>query len=187
MAVGNDTGFLKNFGTQKLATIIVISALGAISSIAVGYAGKVLSLTPLGPAAGQLLAGLHVFWLVLVATVVKNRGAATVSGALIGAIGMVLPNHLGLLVFFMALLEGVVVDLALLPFNRITQSAALFAAGLSSASNVLVLQVFQVFPVSVPLGVFAAMYGASFLSGLVLGGYLSVRSLKVLKQFSYRP
>ena len=148
--------------------------------------GNVLAFTPLGPAAGQLLAGLHVFWLVLVAAVVKNRGAATVSGALIGVIGMVLPNHLGLIVFFMALLEGVVVDLALLPFKRITQPAALFAAGLSSASNVLVLQAFQVFPVSFPLGVLAAMYGASFFSGLMFGGYLSVRSLEVLKQFSYR-
>ncbi len=173
----------KKFGSQNLAAIALLSTLGAISSVGVGYAGKVLSFTPLGPVAGQLLAGLHVFWLILVVAVVRNRGSAFVAGALMGLIEMVLPNHLGPFVFFMALLEGVVIELALLPFRRATQAAMVFAAGFSSASNVLVLQVFEILPVSFPMEVYAAMYAASFLSGLALGGYLSVRSLDALERF----
>jgi ABC-type thiamin/hydroxymethylpyrimidine transport system permease subunit len=179
-------GTLKKFDSRKLATITLLSALGAVSSLAVGYAGTALSFTPLGPVTGQLLAGLHVFWLVLVAIITRSRGAATFAGALKGTIEMALPNHLGLFVFLMALLEGVVIDLVFLPFKQTKQAAILVAAGLSSASNVFVLQAFQILPVSFPPSVYVAMYGASFMSGLVFGGYLGARSLNALEPLIHR-
>ena len=167
--------------SRKVATVALLGALGGVSSVAIGWGGTILALTPLGPMAGQLLAGLHVFWLVLVAVLVKNRGAASAAGALKGLVEMMLPNHLGIFVFFMSLLEGAVVDLAFLPLRRVTPLAALVASGLSSASNLLVLQVFQLLPSSLSLTMYCAMYVASFVSGLVLGGYLSMKSLNVLK------
>lgn len=174
-------GSLKTLASRKLTIIILFSVLGAVSNVAVGYAGRFLSFAALGPVGGQLLAGLHVFWLILVALIARSRGTATVAGVLMGTIEMILPNHMGVFVFLMALLEGAVIDLVLLPFKRAKQAAILVAAGLSSASNVFVLQAFQILPFSFPPSLYAAMYGASFLSGLVLGGYLGVRSLNALE------
>jgi ABC-type thiamin/hydroxymethylpyrimidine transport system permease subunit len=169
--------------SRKLTIIVLFSTIGAVFSFAVGYAGGFLSFAPLGPIGGQLLAGLHVFWLVLVATFTKSRGAAIMAGALKGTIEMTLPNHRGIFVLFMALLEGAVIEFAFLLFKAPKRSLLLFVAGLSSASNVLVLQAFQVLPVVLPLSFYAGMYGASFLSGLVLGGYLGIRGTAALEQF----
>jgi len=103
-----------------------------------------------------------------------------------GSIEMVLPNHIGLFVFLISLLEGAVIELAFLPFRFAKRAVMFFAAGFSSASNIFVLQAFQILPASFPLSVYLAMYGASFLSGLVLGGYLGVRSLCVIEKFIYK-
>jgi ABC-type thiamin/hydroxymethylpyrimidine transport system permease subunit len=135
----------------------------------------------LGPISGQLFSGLHIFWLILVAALVRNRGAATTAGALKGLVEMFLPNHLGPFVLLISLLEGVVVDLAFLPFKRVTLPVTLLASGLSSASNIIILQVLQILPSSFPFVVYVAMYCASFVSGLALGGYLSVRILNIIQ------
>jgi len=176
----------KKTNSRKLAVIILFSALGAVASVAVGYAGNILSFAPLGPVGGQLLAGLHVFWLVLVACITRSRGAAIIAGALKGTIEMVMPNHLGLFVFLMSVLEGAVIELVLLSFKSPKRAVILIAAGLSSASNVFVLQAFQILPASLSSSVYVAMYGASFLSGLAFGGYLAIRSLHVIEQFVYK-
>jgi hypothetical protein len=78
---------------------------------------------------------------------VKDRGAATATGALKGIVEMMLPSHQSVLVFFMSLLEGAVVDLAFLPLRRPKPLAILLASGISSASNLLVLQSFHLFAI----------------------------------------
>ena len=174
----------KLLSSKKLALIIVLSAVGGISSVLVGYAGGFLSFIPLGsPVAGQLLAGLHVLWLILVAVLTKIRGAATMAGAVKGTVEMFLPNHLGFLVFFMSLFEGLIIDLSLLSFGGYKRLPILFGSGLSSASNVVVLQVFQILPATLPPQIYLGMYAASFCSGLVLGGYLGVKTLGGLRKF----
>ena len=167
--------------SRKIAAVALLGSLGGVSSAAIGWGGTVLALTPLGPIAGQALAGLHIFWLVLVAVLVKSRGAATATGALKGVVEMMLPNHLSVFVFFVSLLEGVVVDLAFLPLRRATHLTILLASGISSTSNLLVLQAFQLLPSGFSMTVYLAMYGASFVSGLALGGYLSMKSLSAVK------
>jgi ABC-type thiamin/hydroxymethylpyrimidine transport system permease subunit len=179
---GNEMCALEEPQTKKLSIIIVLSALGGVSSLAIGYAGKLISFAPLGPISGQILAGLHVFWLILVAALVRSRGAATTAGALKGLVEMLLPNHLGSFVFLISLIEGFVVDLAFLPFKRVTLPVTLLASGLSSASNIAILQVFQILPSSFPLVIYVAMYFASFVSGVILGGYLSVKALSAVRQ-----
>jgi ABC-type thiamin/hydroxymethylpyrimidine transport system permease subunit len=168
--------------TNKLAIIIILSALGGVSSLAVGFAGSFFSFVPLGPIAGQLLAGLHVFWLVLVAALVKSRGAATTAGALKGIVEMLLPNHIGPFVFLISFVEGVAVDLAFLLVKQKSPVVVLVASGLSSASNIIVLQVFQILPSTFPLAVYLGMYCASFVSGLLLGGYLSLKVMSAVER-----
>ncbi|MCW3995135.1 MAG: ECF transporter S component [Candidatus Bathyarchaeota archaeon] len=164
--------------SKQLAILIILSALGGISSLIIGYAGSLLSLIPVGsPAVGQSLAGLHVVWLVLVIAIVRIQGAATMAGALKGLVESFLPNHLGPLVFFISLFQGLVMDAVLLPFGSQRHLPVLFASGLASASNVFVLQLFQLLPKTLPLMVYAGMYAVSFASGLVLGGYLGIKTL----------
>ncbi len=172
---------------RKLGILILLSSLGGITSFFVGYAGDFLSFIPVGRfIAGQLLAGLHVFWLILVAIIVKHRGAATVAGGLKGLIEMFMPNHLGPFVFLMSLFEGFVIDVVRAPFRRVSPTLVYLASGFSAASNVLVLQLF-VFP-NLPLiaeistSVYAGMYTTSFFSGILFGGYLSLKTLSSLRQ-----
>jgi len=174
----------KKSQSRQLAIIIILSALGGVASLAIGYAGKLISFAPFGPVSGQILSGLHVFWLILVAVLVRNRGAATAAGGLKGIVEMLLPNHLGPFVFLISLLEGIVVDLAFLPFKRVTPAVAFVASGLSSASNIVILQVFQILPSTFPLVVYAGSYLVAFASGLMLGGYLSIRTMGVLQQIT---
>ncbi len=165
--------------TRKLATIALLSALGGLSSLLVGFVGNFLSFLPLGGfISGQLLSGFHVYWLVLAAAIVNKRGAATFAGVLKGAVEMLLPNHLGPFVFVLSLVEGLAVDAVLTTFGRFGFRSFLLAAGISSASNVLVLQVI-LFP-NLPSPVLVGMYLASCVSGIVFGGYLCLKTLNGL-------
>ncbi len=104
-------------------------------------------------------------------------------GAVKGAVEMFLPSHLGPFVFLISLLQGFAVDVVLLPFGIFKRLPILVASGLASASNVLVLQAFQILPATLPPPIYAGMYVASFCSGLVFGGYLSIKTLGGLQRF----
>ncbi len=177
-------GLKRGWPSRKIATIVLVGALGGVSSFAIGWSGTILSLTPLGPVGGQALSGLHIFWLIITAALVQRHGAATATGALKGMIEMMLPNHLGVFVFIMSLFEGAIVDIVFLPLRRATPFAVLLAGGLASASNLIVLQLFQFLPSAFSFTIYLAMYGASFVSGLVFGGYLSSKILKAAGQLT---
>ncbi len=112
---------------------------------------------------------------------IRNRGAATFVGALKGAMEMLLPNHLGPFVFLLSLVEGLTVDLMLLPFGKNRPLLVYLAAGLSSASNVAILQLFLL--PYLPTGALLSMYLTSFSSGILFGGYLGLKSLTGLERF----
>jgi ABC-type thiamin/hydroxymethylpyrimidine transport system permease subunit len=169
----------KRNNLRYLATLIVLSSLGGSTSVLVGYAGELLSSVTLLPfVAPQLLSGLHVFWLILAAMMVPMRGSATAAGALKGLIEASFFSHLGLFSFTVSLLEGVVADVALALLKRKRASSVYVAGGLSSASNLLIVQL--LFLSSLPILIYALAYFAAFLSGLVFGGYLAIRVLKVI-------
>ncbi len=172
----------RSWTSRKIATVVLLGALGGVSSFAIGWGGTMISLTPLGPIGGQALSGLHILWLIIAAALVQRHGAATATGALKGVIEMMLPSHLGVFAFIMSLFEGAVVDIVFLPLRRATPLAVLLAGGLASASNLIVLQLFQFLPSAFSFKVYLAMYGASFVSGLVFGGYLSSKILKAAGQ-----
>ena len=73
--------------TREIATIAVLASLGGTLSTFVGYLGNIINLSlgiPFG--AGQFLAGLHVFWIVLIRTLVPRNTAGTSGGLLKGLI-----------------------------------------------------------------------------------------------------
>jgi len=166
-------------GAKSLAVILVFSALGSVNSVLVGYAGRFLStLTTFSFIVPQLLSGLHVFWLVLVALLVRTRGSATLAGALKGLIEASLFSHLGVFSFVVSLIEGAVVDLVFALMKRKRSFAVYVAGGLSSASNLIIVQLF--FLPAQPTIVYASAYFAAFLSGLLFGGYLTTKVLKII-------
>ncbi len=136
----------------------------------VGYAGSFIAFG--SPIVGQSLAGLHVLWLILAALLTKSRGSATLAGILKGSVELILPNHLGPIVFLISFFEGFIVDLVFLSTKTFGKKSILFASGLSAVSNVFVLQVFQILPAALPVWIFLGMYIVSFISGLILSGYL---------------
>jgi ABC-type thiamin/hydroxymethylpyrimidine transport system permease subunit len=114
----------------------------------------------------------------LAAMMVPMRGSATVAGALKGLIEVSLFSHLGLFSFAVSFLEGVVADVVLALLRRNWAFSVYVAGGLSSASNLLIVQLF--FLPSLPILIYALAYFAAFLSGLVFGGYLTTKVLKVV-------
>jgi energy-coupling factor transport system substrate-specific component len=170
------------FDSRELALIIILSSLGAVVSVPVGHAGNFLKTTGLPAGASQLLAGVHVLWLILAAVLVERRGAASMTGVLKGLVEMTLFSYHGVLVLLISAVEGCMVDLVLLPLKKDDTKSICIASGLSSASNVAVLQFAAMLPL--PPAVFASMYLASFVSGLIFAGYLGKRVLDIISRNS---
>ena len=165
--------------TKNLAVILVFSALGSVNSVLVGYAGRLLStLTIFSIIVPQLLSGLHVFWVVLVKLLLPKHGSATAAGALKGLIEASLFSHLGVFSFAVSLMQGAVVDLVFALLKKKRSYAVYVAGGLSSASNLIIIQLF--FLPAQPTLIYASAYIAAFLSGLLFGGYLTAKVLKVV-------
>ncbi|WP_461368985.1 ECF transporter S component, partial [Candidatus Darwinibacter acetoxidans] len=75
------------FATRDLLIMAVLSGIGGVLSTYVGYLGNLLNRlfgVPFG--AGQFVAGLHVFWIILAAGLVRRPGAATIVGLLKGVV-----------------------------------------------------------------------------------------------------
>ena len=169
----------KRVWTKNLAVILIFSALGSVSSVLVGYAGRLLAtFTMFSFVVPQLLSGLHVFWLVLTALMVPTRGSATVTGALKGLIEISLFSHLGIFSFAVSLTEGIVVDLVFAIIKKRHKLSVYVAGGLSSASNIIIIQVF--FLPAQPTLIYASAYFAALLSGLLFGGYLTTKVQKTI-------
>jgi len=147
--------------------------------VLVGYAGQLLSSITLFPfVTPQLLSGLHVFWLILAAMMVPIHGSATAAGALKGLIEASLFSHLGPFSFLVSLIEGAVADLVFALLKKNHAFSVYVAGGLSSASNLLIVQLF--FLPHLPILVYVLAYFAAFLSGVLFGGYLTTKVLKVI-------
>ncbi len=160
--------------SKRLLLITLLSVSGAVISVFVGYAGAMIAAFPFGAfVSGQFLSGLHVFWLVLAAVITKTKGTSLMAGALKGWAEMLMPNHLGPIVFLISFLEGVVLEIALLVFGTRNSWLVCLAGGFSSAANVLIVQFLVV--TNLPFAVYVGMYVISFCSGLFLGGYLGIK------------
>lgn len=159
------------FSTRDLVTIAVLSALGGALSTYVGYLGQLLNAalgTPFG--AGQFLSGLHVFWIILAAGLVRKPGAATSSGFLKGFIEFFTGSTHGILIVLVSLIQGIIVDIGISAVrNRDSLPLYCLVGGFSAASNILVFQLFYFS--GAPLLFITLLVILAFASGIIFAGY----------------
>ncbi len=171
----------RSFTSRELSLLAILSALGGVVSISVGYAGSFLASIPFLPfGAAQIFSGLHVFWLALAARMINRGGVGTLTGILKGLVESALISFHGFLALPISAVEGAVLDICFLVFKRDGKISNGVAAGFSSASNVLVLQAL-VLP-ELPPTALIFMYSASFLSGFIFAGLLSRKVMDYVRR-----
>src|SRR5208337_857 len=167
------------FSTKDIVLIAILCCLGGVTSTFIGYIGSTFgSLTGI-PMGGQALAGLHVFWLVLIMAIVNKKGCGSLAGLLKGFVEFITGSHLGILAIPTSFLEGIFAEIGFWPFKKYSRTVAfVIAGGLGSWANVLVTQtLFSQFPGIYMFGSFSVF---AFVSGLIFGGYMSLGIYRVL-------
>nr|KXH72713.1 MAG: hypothetical protein AM325_01430 [Candidatus Thorarchaeota archaeon SMTZ1-45] len=171
--------------TREVVIIAVLSALGGSLSTFIGYLGNLVNITlgvPFG--AGQFMAGLHVFWIVLMRVLVPKNGVGTMGGLLKGTVEMFTGSTHGIVVVIVSVVQGVFVDIAgLITRNNqnITENSRViwwFFAGISSASNVIIFQLFYF--AGVPDIYIVIISLLAFCSGVIFAGFFAWETLEFL-------
>lgn len=129
------------FSTRDLLYIAILACLGGVASTYVGYLGSAFgSLTGI-PYSGQLLSGLHIFWIVLIVAIVDKKGSGALAGLFKGFVEFVSGSHLGVGVVLVSLVEGAFAEAGFWPLKRHSRILAYVVSGaLGSWSNILVNQ-----------------------------------------------
>ncbi|HHW54656.1 MAG: ECF transporter S component [bacterium] len=167
------------FSNRDLLVIAVLSGIGGVMSTYVGYLGNLLNRlfgVPFG--AGQFASGLHVFWFILVAGLVRRPGAAASAGILKGAIELLTGSSHGVAIILISLVQGLLVDLVLLVTRRHNLLTYMLAGGLSAASNVFVFQL--LYFSGAPIGYILFISALAFVSGVLLAGSFGHSVLEVV-------
>ena len=164
------------YETSDLVIIALFCALGGILSTFVGYLGNLINRIlgiPFG--GGQIIAGLHVFWIVFIYLLTNRKiGVAVFTGIVKGLVELFSGSAHGILVLLISGTQGLIIEIILIIFlssnNKIIIS---FASALASASNVFIQQLIF-FNSQVPL-LFIAFIGCiSFISGFIFGGLFPI-------------
>lgn len=168
------------FTTRDLVTIAVLSALGGVLSTYVGYLGNMVNRmvgVPFG--AGQFMAGLHVFWMVIAFGLVRKTGSATACGLLKGVVEMLMGSTHGAVIVLVSLIQGGIFDgTMLLARNKESRFPNYLGAGLAAASNVFVFQILYLH--AVPTAYILIITILAFCSGIIFGGYFGLSTLENL-------
>ncbi len=160
------------FQTSDLVIIALFSSLGGIFSTFIGYLANLLnSILGIPFGGGQVLAGLHIFWLVFIFLLTdKKVGVAFSAGVLKGFVEFFTGNAHGLLVILLSSSQGLIFELILILFlGTKRRSIIAIAAGFAGLSNVL-LQQLLFFNSQIPITFIALIGLISFVSGITLGG-----------------
>jgi energy-coupling factor transport system substrate-specific component len=155
--------------TRDMLVIAVLSGIGGVMSTYVGYLGNLLNRifgVPFG--AGQFVAGLHVFWLIVAAGLVRRPGAATSAGLLKGCVELLTGSTHGVAIILVSLVQGIIVDLVLVIVRRHNLAGCMLAGSFATASNVIVFQLLYFSGAPVTYLVFIS--GLAFVSGLLFAG-----------------
>jgi len=171
--------------TQQIVMIAILSALGGSLSTFVGYLGNLINLTlgvPFG--AGQFMAGLHVFWIVLMRVLVPKTGVGTMGGLLKGTVEMFTGSTHGIVVVIVSLIQGVIIDITGITarndqdLNGNSRVVWWLGAGISSASNVIVFQLFYF--AGAPDVYIMVISLLAFCSGVIFAGFFAWETLEFL-------
>jgi energy-coupling factor transport system substrate-specific component len=165
--------------------IAILSALGGSLSTFVGYLGNLINLSlgvPFG--AGQFMAGLHVFWIVLMRVLVPKNGVGTMGGFLKGTVEMFTGSTHGIVVVIVSLIQGAIIDIAGLTtrkdqnLNGNSRVIWWLGAGVASASNVIVFQLFYF--AGAPDLYIMVISLLAFCSGVIFAGFFAWETLEFL-------
>ena len=171
--------------TQQIVMIAILSALGGSLSTFIGYLGNLVNLAlgvPFG--AGQFMAGLHVFWIVLMRVLVPKNGVGTMGGLLKGTVEMFTGSTHGIVVVVVSLTQGFIIDIAgLLTRNKNNPNGSSrvvwwLCAGASSASNVIMFQLFYF--AGAPDIYILVISLLAFCSGVIFAGFFAWETLEFL-------
>lgn len=177
----------KRMDTRELVTLFILSSLGGALSTFVGYLGNLINIA-VGVlfGAGQIIAGLHVFWIVLVRVLIPKRGSGTLAGFLKGIVEMFTGSTHGVVIVVVSLIQGFILDVPSVFPDGETQISVMerlgwwFFAGLSSASNVVVYQLFYF--VGTPWIYIGLITILAFCSGIIFAGYFAWETLTFLDE-----
>ncbi|MBU7023022.1 MAG: ECF transporter S component [Theionarchaea archaeon] len=168
------------FQTKDLVKIAILSALGGVSSTYIGYLGNLVNRflgVPFG--AGQLLAGLHIFWIVLAFGLVKKEGTCTMVGVLKGLVELFTGGKLGIFVILLSGIQGALADLLFFVLRKKNVYTFAVAGGISTAANVFVFQWF--FAPYSAIHFFTLVALISFVSGVAFAGVFAYNVLNVVE------
>jgi len=157
---------------RGLVLIALLAAVGGVLSAYVGYLGNLVNRlfgVPFG--AGQLIAGLHIVWPLLARLILGRFGAGTLTGVIKGLVEFLAGGTHGVVIVFVSLVEGLLVDLGLGSSRRGGLPLTMATGAVASASNVFAFQ--AIYFSGVSLSFILLMAGLSLVSGAVLGGYLA--------------
>lgn len=169
------------FSTRDLVTIAILSALGGVLSTYIGYLGNLVNVAlgvPFG--AGQIMAGLHVFFMIVAYAIVGKFGTGTAVGLLKGMVELFSGSTHGIVIVVISLIEGVLVDLTLAVFRKPTTLGYCIAGALASMSNVFTFQIIYFSGVPIVYILLIALMAA--VSGAVFAGYFGQGSYQILVQ-----
>jgi energy-coupling factor transport system substrate-specific component len=160
------------FSTRDLLVIAVLAAVGGVMSTYVSYlANQVNHLVGVPFGAGNVVAGLHVFWLLLMIAITRKMGAGVVGGVVKGFVEFITGSPHGIVVVLISAIEGVGAELGYWPLRRYRTLAYMLGGGLGAFANVLVFQV--LYNSYGNLYLFGAWGLLAFASGAVLAGYFT--------------
>ncbi len=165
--------------------IAILSALGGSLSTFIGYLGNLINLSlgvPFG--AGQFLAGLHVFWIVLMRILVPRKGVGIMGGLLKGLVELFTGSTHGVVIVVVSLVQGLIIDIAGMivrdedDLNGKSRIVWWLGAGIASASNVLTFQFFYF--AGAPDIYILVISLLAFSSGIIFAGYFAWETLEFL-------
>ena len=174
------------FQTNDIVIIALFCSLGGIFSTFTGYFANLLNSiigVPFG--GGQILAGLHIFWLVLIFLLVDRKiGVVLLAGILKGFIEFFTGNAHGLLVILLSTSQGLILEIFFLLFlGSKRKSIIVIAAGTAGISNI-VLQQIIFFNSQIPITFLVLIGIISFVSGVIFGGFLPLSVYHIFIQSS---
>lgn len=166
---------------RDLLIIAILSGIGGIMSTYIGYLGNLLNHVfgiPFG--AGQFVSGLHIFWFILAAGLIKRPGAATAAGLLKGVIEFLTGSTHGVVIILISLVQGFLVDFVLLITRRYNLGSYMLAGGVSASSNVFLFQLLYFSGAPISYILFIGLL--AFVSGVLFAGSFGCSVLDIVMQ-----
>jgi len=161
-----------------------LAAVGGITSTYINMIGDFFQSFLGFAGTTQWASGLHIIWLMLAASMIRKPGAATTAGLLKGIVEFLTGNTHGLIVLIVNIIAGLIIDLLIIGNKQKKFNLSFYlAAGVSSASNIIVFQFIAAVPSDLlTLIAILSTSAVSFVSGVIFGGIIVRTLLTAIKK-----